>query len=769
MVSLNNKSGQVTVYVIIALVVLIIIGIVIYLTTRVSPSLPEEPQITSVPEEFKPIRTYVESCMKQIAEDGIRKIANHGGYIDPLNKDYTIIDIDYDPSNPTESELVTVGTSQDALVVPYWYYLTGENTCSNCGPSSLTPTIEFMELQLSLYIEKNIVDCLAGFSSLKETGFEIINISEPVVDTKIYDEAQDFLLTYTLQASKQGATQEISDYYTRSDLPLKRLYDLAYNVTYYEAMTNHLDLFTKYVISTQTGPSMERLPPFAYSDNDKFMMFWLTPVVEQNIKNILYSYTQVLQVMGTKNFDDSFINKIPDDLTMEKTLYFQGILPVYGHDSEINNDVSVSMNYLNHPIYVDVWPHKGSKIGPKYYTFDPSGISSFLPESHFSSYKFFYDISYPLIVEVKNYDYLNPNNELNFIFALEVNLRKNQVTNDRILGNSPLNWDTNYINVRIIDTDTTAPPTGTGIIPGDRTSKNIFCEESQKVSGNISLLLFDRNSGTALDDATVSFGCGTYAECAIGKTELKLGAGYFNNKMPLCLNGYVLIEKPGYQSKRIKLTTEKDKNINLGAIGLYPFETKNITVKKYPINYNFKLKSGKLKVDGVSIINSNFPLTENESAVIKLSLIGEDIDPAYEVFLTLDSNETGEVALVPGRYAIDITYMNNDGITIPKKCDRACEKCAWYETCSVKHCKYYPADPIEIKPAPWGGLDFNASKPVSLRARDIYNKNNTLELYSFVYPLPNEIACLDALEEMTKKTSYTMDYRSILVPRFVTT
>ena len=52
MVSLNNKSGQVTVYVIIALVVLIIIGIVIYLTTRVSPSLPEEPQITSVPEEL---------------------------------------------------------------------------------------------------------------------------------------------------------------------------------------------------------------------------------------------------------------------------------------------------------------------------------------------------------------------------------------------------------------------------------------------------------------------------------------------------------------------------------------------------------------------------------------------------------------------------------------------------------------------------------------------------------------------------------------------
>jgi hypothetical protein len=764
---MNGKSGQVTIYVIIALVLLIIIGIVIYLNARVNSAIPDEPLMTAVPEEFKPIRTYVESCMKQIAEDGVRKLANHGGYIDPLDEDYTLANLIYDPTNPTESELVSVGSSRDALIVPYWYFLDGKNTCTNCGVSSLAPTVEFMELQLSFYIEENIDDCLAGFSSLKETGFDIINISNPIVDANIYDEGQDFLLTYTLQASKEGATQEISDYYVRSSLPLKRLYDIAYNVTYYESMTNHLDTFTKYLISSQSGPSMDRLPPLSYTNNDKFMMFWLAPVVENKLKNILFAYTQALQVMGTKNFDDSFINKISDNLTMEKTLYFQGILPIYDHDSETNKDISVGINYINSPIYVEVWPHEGSKIGPKYYSMDPSGISTFLPEPHYNSYNFFYDVSYPLIVEVKNYDYSNTNNELNFMFALEVNIRKNQVMNEILSGNGPTHWDTNYINMRIIDTDTTEPDVDPSIIVGDKTSENIFCELSQQVSGNISFLLFDRNNGIALDDAIISYGCGNYEECTIGKTELNLGAGYFNGKMPLCMNGYVLIEKVGYQSKRIKLTTEKDKNINLGAIGLYPFVTKKVIVKKYSINYDFESNSGKLKIDGTSIASSNSELLSTESAIVKLSLVGEDIDLSHDVFLTLNGNETGEIQLVPGRYSIDISYMNEEGIVVPEKCDRACEKCQWYETCSVKKCKYFPADPLEIKPALWGGVDFNSSKPIFLRARDVYNNDNVLELYTFVYPKPNEVSCLNSLEEMSKKTSYTMDYRSILVPRFV--
>jgi hypothetical protein len=621
-----------------------------------------------------------------------------------------------------------------------------------------------MQLQLSMYLSNNIDACLNGFSGLKETGFDVNVLSGPVVETRIYGSGQDFLLNYEIEVYREGESQIISDYYVKSSLPLKRLYDIAYNITTYEVYTNHLDDFTRTLIFSRAGPSENLLPPKIYHVSDKSNIMWYTPVVNQKITRLIDTYSQVFQVMGSKNFDDSFIEKIPDNLSTEKMTYVQGVLPIYNSESSTIENISINLNYFDHPLYVDVSPSSGFKIGPKNYPEKGSEVSMGLPDDSNTYYRFYYDISYPLIGEIRNYDENNRNNELNFMFALEVNVIKNNIYNELLLGYGPIPWDIDLIGFSYDPEVQLEEDLVSKIFSG---VNNIFCEPSQRLSSNITVMVYDRVSNDALDDTYVSFGCGTYAECYLGSTFDKNGAGYFSDNAPLCNNGYLLLEKEGYQSKRIKLTTEKDKPINLGAVGLYPLQKKNISIKMFNISYDIKTNNGKSKIDGVKINNESNFMFENDSAIITLKLVQDSLEPELQVYFTLNSQNSKEVNLIPGRYSIEIFYLDNDGVVIPKNCDKECEDCGLLEFCvnGVKNCKRYPNEDINITPAPWGGLEFDENHPISFRHRDIYG-NNSLELYIFRYPEPTALSCLDSLEEMGKKAEYTLKYRSKLVPKF---
>ena len=764
----KNNKAQITLFVVIGIIVLFVIGLVLYLLLRTQKQqIPDEPILENIPTEFKPVRTYVEACIQQIAEQGIIEMASHGGYIDPQNRDYSYFDFEYDPTNPTESELISISNNADSLIIPYWYYLTGKNSCDECGPSTIMPTIEFMQAQLSLYIQDNIAECLGGFSGLVDTGFDINVLSDPIAETTIHNQGQNFLLNYELEATKEDNTQIITDYFTKSSLPLKKLYDIAYNITLYESTFNAIDSFTKYVISTQTGPSMDLLPPFFYQDDSKLKLFWNNIVIKEKIKQILFSYTQLLQVMGTRNFDDTFLDKIPDDLTMEKTLYLQGMLPLYSHNDFEMKNYSVTMNYLNQPIYVQVWPHDGIKIEPKEYPTDLSDKSIFLSESNSNYYRFFYDISYPLVVEIKNHDINNKNNEMTFFFALEINIRKNKLINEYLNGNGPIIWDPNNIQIKILNTDTTEAPVDYDYIPGNKASTNLFCNPEQRISGNISGFVYNKLTGQGIGDVIVSYGCGTYEECALGLTNSLYTSGYFSSKMPLCLNGYVSFEKIGYKTERVKLSTIKDQSENIGSIGLYPLVTKNVSVKKFSLSYD--IDDNYRKINGVKISDTYSVLNEDETAILRMNLINDGINPKRIVFININSNNTKEIELVPGKYSIDIIYLDSNGKVIPKECDKKCYDTDLLDVLGLTEgeCFLIPPDPIEIKPAPWGGLDFNESNPISLRPQDIYDTNKSLELYLITYPEPNDISCLNSLDELSKKTSYTLQYRSRLVPKFV--
>lgn len=122
------KRGQVTVYMIVGLVILIIFGLIFYYRGIIFKSALEGKQveITSVPEQFKDVQKQIEDCTDKFVLDSVYSLGLRGGYFD---RDKLKI-IDYLGVNIT-----------------YLHY----------GKTNYMPSINVMERELTNYINENLV------------------------------------------------------------------------------------------------------------------------------------------------------------------------------------------------------------------------------------------------------------------------------------------------------------------------------------------------------------------------------------------------------------------------------------------------------------------------------------------------------------------------------------------------------------------------------------------------------------------------------------
>lgn len=109
--SLSKKRGQVTIFLIVSILILITASLIFYTN---SISFEKEQSITYF--EFEPLRQYIERCIENTGKDGVLFVGLHGGYFnlpkystkDYLTKTayYFYIDKDVMPSkNKIEEEL----------------------------------------------------------------------------------------------------------------------------------------------------------------------------------------------------------------------------------------------------------------------------------------------------------------------------------------------------------------------------------------------------------------------------------------------------------------------------------------------------------------------------------------------------------------------------------------------------------------------------------------------------------------------------------------
>lgn len=180
------KKGQISIFIIIAIIIAAVIGAILILKGN---SVPKE----RVFPEIQPVYSYYESCIKETGERAIYSIGWSGGY-------YTF------PDYSTEN------------AIPY-YYLQGKN---------YAPSKNFIESELSEYMNNVLIYCSNDIGIFKD--FNII-VGEPKTTTKIEAGRIIFNVNYPMTVTKGKASYSINNFNVPVSSRLKEIYDFSVNIT----------------------------------------------------------------------------------------------------------------------------------------------------------------------------------------------------------------------------------------------------------------------------------------------------------------------------------------------------------------------------------------------------------------------------------------------------------------------------------------------------------------------------------------------------------
>jgi hypothetical protein len=213
------KRGQVTLYVIVAIIIVLAVGIVVY-TQRAAILT----TINYVPEDIKPINSEISDCLKSVSEDGIYLIGLQGGY--------TTI-----PSTAFETNFSYIG---------YGYY----------NGQRLLPPRTQIESELNNYIELMLPKC-ADFSKFPE--FEISN-GDVKANSVIYDNFVDVNVQWPV-AVKRTATFQLKNFDSRISIRLGKIYNITSTIVSKEiSAPNEIDLSYFADINEKEGMTIDMLP-----------------------------------------------------------------------------------------------------------------------------------------------------------------------------------------------------------------------------------------------------------------------------------------------------------------------------------------------------------------------------------------------------------------------------------------------------------------------------------------------------------------------------
>lgn len=213
----NKKRGQVTIFIIIAIMIVAITILFFILRERIS--------ISKIPSSIEPVYNSFLVCLEDDVETGTGVLRSQGGYI------YLP---EFEPGSrhmPFSSQLIFLGNP-----IPYWYYISGNNIQKEQIPSKKN-----MEEQLAEFIENGIRNCV--FDEYYEQGFEIEQ-GERNARVSIMDEKVEVNLAMDLSIKKGEDSALIREHKIIVNSNLGRLYNSARKIYEKEQKELFLENYT---------------------------------------------------------------------------------------------------------------------------------------------------------------------------------------------------------------------------------------------------------------------------------------------------------------------------------------------------------------------------------------------------------------------------------------------------------------------------------------------------------------------------------------------
>lgn len=708
-----KTKAQITIFMVVALV--IILGGVIFIYSTKKVPKPFEPEIKivqeQVPIEFDPIKEYATACADSVAVEGLKIIGKQGGYISftdkSLNKEPFII-----TQNPTESEAVVFARDAD-LIIPYWWYLKSANNCrGDCKFASKRPdlrqTENSIEKQLERYINLKFKECLNNFEPFVEQGYKITEAGNVKADVVVGLEDISILVEYPLTIERQDTTSKLSQFFVRVPINLDKTYDLATKITNLEIKHRYLEKHVLNLLVAFSGVDKEKLPPM--SDLQfKFgsTMSWQKSDIKNKITGLLTSYIPLFQVDGTYNYERNIF-----DSELKQRLYDSTIIPIANSSFR---DLSAYFTYLDFwPTYFDL-NCKGERC-------TPSSANSFISFFGLQQYRFVYDLSFPVLIEVQDPFALNGQGYY-FNFFLEGNIRNN--------NEMPADF---------------VPLERAGIA-----ERSLLCDT--RTSGNVTISVLSAANKKPVDDAQVLYTI-IDESCFIGATNSN---GNLREIFPVAIGGIVSIVRDGFIGKSVELDPRIDTDAAL-KVEIQPTYTKKLIVKKKNV-----VKTSQ----GWQFVNSPVDLSSKETATTTLTRVNGEGELDFSSIASYEGQqkESSELEIAAGNYIADITLLLDERIVIPER-----QRCVRKGIFGGKECFTIPkVDFGEGASAgqerfPEGGLKLN----LTISSDDL-EKFDTIVLYVIsidIANVPEQERIVEDIEQINKIEDYSTIYELALQPTF---
>ncbi|MDO8511332.1 MAG: hypothetical protein Q7S55_04140 [Nanoarchaeota archaeon] len=508
---ITGSKGQVTIFIIIGILLVLAVTLVIFVRREIITFKPEE----IIPTEKGKVENFITSCIDQVGNDALVRVGLQGGYIEL-------------PFEVIDDNTRRLDISPD-LAVPYWAY----------GPETFIPSLPQIKEQIDEYLEKNVRDCLFTMQAFQET-YDLIEKSELTANTEIVQNKVIFNLHWDVEIRSKGGEiiTEVIDHVAESPIKLQDVYTVAKAIVEKEMETLKLEDVTQDLIALE-HPDV----PVAGMELSCSKKKWEVAKVKNTLLELLRINVHELKVKGTDYVE------FPEDLPYYQNHYVWNVGTEFRHP-----EVSVLFNFdQTYPYTFSVTPLVGNKMQSS--QLGGSDLLSFLC---IQTWKFTYDMVYPVLVKVKD-----ETTGYTFQIAFTVHVVRNNPERGEALPRPSY-----FINT-VSDEDYC----GAKNIP-----MTVFTHE----------LVENENTGAynrePLEEVQTSFTCLRY-KCEMFQTEYDFGgrgdvAGYTTN-FPYCVGGILRGMKDGYKESWERVVTEAGKEVDLDLVPVYELPASKIRIVKH--------------------------------------------------------------------------------------------------------------------------------------------------------------------------------------------
>ncbi|MDO8481341.1 MAG: hypothetical protein Q7S65_06060 [Nanoarchaeota archaeon] len=564
--------GQVTLFVILGVVLVIAAGVFLVVRQQTAPELlteiPGQPQSAGQ----QKVRQFMDSCIREATVNGVEILRLQGGYIDlpPGVKTIHIKDPNYHQIVERAGlKTVVIDPAGSGNDLPFWL---------DSDDRMAIPPPLYIEGVLAEYITESIQRCAHGLSSFEAQGYAV-ELGVPQTTVELSDEVT-VRLQYPLKLSKNSETFQEEEFIYRLPIDFREVLMMAMELTFQEYYHYYLEHDIKNILMLYAfdgRESTKNLPPITHTSAGEECdeVTWEFSKVQQALEENFRRNVPFIQVAG---YGDS----IPEGASEIGAGTYRSLT----HDLLGKHQPGEVRFRLGHEgdFIFDITPRSGKTIKPD--THSSSGIPS-LPMFCHVRYQFKYTLKFPVIstivyspnpglnLEGKTVD---PTKRFEMPLALGVHICGNQA---RKCTGTPAYFETLPALLAEFDQSALGPS---------------YCESEQRTNQPQTITLTDRDTGAPLN-GTVFYSCVT-GECPIGAAK----DGRMEAPFPICVNGVVSAIVSGYRKGKSVQTMLTDTPAKEISLALEPIRHLNVEVKTVSIRELFQQKLCGVQVNDVETI-----------------------------------------------------------------------------------------------------------------------------------------------------------------------